>query len=167
MKVINTALWAMAPVVFFTGCTSTHQTGPGGESAGVSGGARTAKTLQEESSVCNPHCEQVAYSYKMDPNKLHPLQLRPAEAASLKAALGSTPVSGNPDTLHLHADAINGQLVFLPDSPTDPSRDSHLSGSEITLRNPQASSSAAVKVVPTPAALELMRHMETNSGPSQ
>ncbi|PYU20831.1 MAG: hypothetical protein DMG30_19805 [Acidobacteria bacterium] len=155
MQIIKIALWAMAPITFLVACTS-QPPAPG------AGGAAPTKTLQEESSLCNPHCEQVAYSYKTDPNTSRPLQLRSSEAASLKAALSSTPASGNRDTLHLHADAINGQIVFLPDSPNDPTRDSHLSGSEISLlRNPQAGSSSAVKVAATPAALQLIRQRET------
>ena len=164
MKAINFRLLTIVTALCLTGCTSTRTSGPGGGNTGTEGGVQT-KNLDEESSLCNPHCEQVAYSYKTDPNKVRSLQLRAAEAASLKAALGSTPVSGNPDTVHVHADAINGRLVFLPDSRTDPSRESHLSGNEVSFRNPQANS-AAVKVVPTPAALELMRERETGPSPS-
>ena len=125
------------------------------------------QTLQSETQLCNPHCEQVAYSYKTDPNTFHPVGLGPAEAASLKAALESTAVSGNSEKFHVHADAIKGQLVFLPDSPNDPTRESHLSGEEISMRNPKAGSSPAVKIVPTPAALELLRQKETHTGGSQ
>jgi hypothetical protein len=165
MKTIEIAICAIAPILFFFGCTSGRQTNPNTGNTRISESTQS-KTLADESSLCNPHCEQVAYSYKTDPNKFRPLQLRAAEASSLKASLASTAVSANADTLHVHADAINGQLVFLPDSPTDPSRESHASTNEVLLRNPRASSSA-VKVIPTPAALELLRQRETAAGPSR
>lgn len=165
MQAINFRLWAIVTALVLTGCRSTHQPGSIGGSITAAGGVQT-KNLDEESSLCKPHCEQVAYSYKTDPKNVHSLQLRAAEAASLKAALGSTTVSGNSDAVHIHADAINGRLLFLPDSSTDPTRDSHLSGNEISFRNPQANS-AAVKVVPTPGALELMRQRETQANSPQ
>lgn len=160
MKAIDFHLLTIATALCLTACTSPAS-GPGAGKMGTEGGVQT-KNLDQESSLCNPHCEQVAYSYKTDPNKVRSLQLRGAEAGSLKAALGSTPISPNPDTVHIHADAINGRLVFLPDSRTDPTRASHLSENEVSFRGPQASS-AAVKVIPTPAAMELMRERETGA----
>ena len=161
MKAIDFHLLTIVTALCITACTS-RGAGPGAGKTGPEGGVQT-NNLDQESSLCNPHCEQVAYSYKTDPNKVRSLQLRAAEAGSLKAALGSTEIAPNPDTVHIHADAINGRLVFLPDSRTDPSRESHLSGNEVTFRSPQATS-AAVKVIPTPAAMELMRERETGAG---
>ena len=160
MKAIDFHLLTIVTALCLTACTS-RASRPGAGHTGAEGGVHT-KNLDQESSLCNPHCEQVAYSYKTDPNKVRSLQLRAAEAGSLKAALGSTLISGNPDTVHIHADAINGRLVFLPDSRTDPSRESHLSGNEVSFRSPQATS-AAVKVMPTAAAVELMRERETGA----
>ena len=117
MQIIKIALWAMAPITFLVACTS-QPPAPG------AGGAAPTKTLQEESSLCNPHCEQVAYSYKTDPNTSRPLQLRSSEAASLKAALSSTPASGNRDTLHLqddvaaHDELLVGKRNLPPPEPT-------------------------------------------------
>jgi|SRR5882672_1523646 len=155
MRTINCTLWFLAALVWWTGCTANHLSTP-------ALGETQDKTLQSEAQLCNPHCEQVAYSYKTDPNTFHPIGLGPTEAASLKATLESTAVSGNSEKLHVHADAIKGQLVFLPDSPSDPTRESHLSGELISMRN-ISGSSPAIRIVPTPAALELLRQKETRT----
>lgn len=130
-----------------------------------SGSARndgSGPSLQEKNPLCNPHCEGIAYVHVGNPGQSRPLQLQSAEESSLKAALSSTPASGDQGTLHIHADARNNQLVFLPDSSSDPNRSSHLSGDEISLSNTQRNS-AAVKVVATPAAVQLLKQREVGS----
>jgi hypothetical protein len=162
MRNIKPVLVGVA-LLCLVGCTSNRQ-----PSGNVGTEPEITKTnLEIETRLCEPHCEQIAYSYKADPNSPHPLTLQPAESESLKAALESTPASATGDKLHLHADAIDGKLVFLPDSPKDPGRATHVAGGEISLRNAKAASSEAVRVVPTPAALELMRHRETASNSHQ
>jgi hypothetical protein len=138
------------------GCKSNPSSGSAGNNG--SGSA----SLQDKNPLCNPHCEGIAYVHVGNPGQSRPLQLQSAEESSLKAALSSTPASGDRETLHIHADARNNQLIFLPDSSNDPNRSSHLSGDEISLSNTQKNS-AAVKVVATPAALQLLKQREVNT----
>ena len=117
----------------------------------------TQITLADKSQLCNPHCEEMAYSLKKDPNSKMPVQLSPSEEGSLKSAMTKTSVPAGKQTAHIHADAVSGKLVFTPDNPTDPTRDSHPSNNDIVLHNPNAANSSPVTVVATPAALKLMK----------
>ena len=157
------ALWLLVLIAGFAGCQAGDQ-----HSSSRSGSDTTQKAANSDiAALCNPRCEEVAYSKRMDANDFRPVGLRPAEAASLGAALSSTDVSGDPDKIHIHADAIKDQLVFLPDGRNDPTRESHVSGSEISIRNPKTGPSAGVKVVATPAALQLLGQREAQRVPSQ
>lgn len=116
-------------------------------------------------SVCKPICEGQVYAKRMDTpggvgSKWQGIALSPAETASLKTAMTDTKVSGDQQKLHVHADVANGQLVFSPDRTPEPA---HISGNEPEVsfgKNAPATSSLPVKVVGSPAAVQLMRQRE-------
>jgi len=84
------------------------------------------------------------------------LNFTPKESEGLKQALKSTPVTGAGDTMHVHADAQDGQLAFTTEKVQDPT---HLTGKEpeITIGMPNSPhSSIPVKLVATPAAIKLL-----------
>jgi hypothetical protein len=159
----------LALVVYVAGCiacnssnssngiSSRESSSPSGQAAGDT----TNPNLFTKTSLCNPVCEVVAYSQRRtDLGAQRTIGLLPEESASLKSALKSTGVSGNANTLHVHADAARNQLSFTADSPNDPTRESHVSNpdTQVVLTNPRgASSSSPVTVVTTPAAMQLLR----------
>ena len=70
--------------------------------------------------------------------------------------MANAQTNGSEDKLHLHADAVGGQIVFTGDKD----HDEHVSGSEpeVSLGNQNpATSSKPVKVLVTPAALKLLQ----------
>lgn len=125
------------------------------------GGVQSARV----ESVCKPICEGQVYAKRMDNtggvgSKWQGIALSPAETASLKTAMTDTKVFGDPQKVHVHADVANGQLVFSPDRTPEPA---HVSGNEPEVsfgKNAPATSSLPVKVVGSPAAVQLMRQRE-------
>jgi hypothetical protein len=113
----------------------------------------------DSSSLCTGDCEGVAYSKiinRGDPG-WNNLRLQPEETDSLKHALRTTPANGTADRTHIHADAVNGKLMFSSENPPDPT---HVAGGEpqISFDTGKAQTpSAAVKIVATPAAAKLLR----------
>ena len=71
MKAIDFHLLTIVTALCLTACTS-RASRPGAGNTAAEGGVQT-KNLDQEDSLCNPHCEQVAYSYKTDPNMVRSL----------------------------------------------------------------------------------------------
>lgn len=109
--------------------------------------------------LCKGNCEGVAYIKVIHHGDQgwSPLNLKPEEKDSLKHTLMNTRTSGASDKLHVHADAVDGRIVFSSDNTQDPT---HVSGSEpqiaVGTQSPPASSIAA-KLVATDNAKKILR----------
>jgi hypothetical protein len=82
--------------------------------------------------------------------------LRADEVNSLKAAMVKTETNGDESKLHVHADVVDGRLVFREDQD----HDAHVSGNEpeVSLGNQTpATNSKPVKILATPAALKMLQ----------
>lgn len=117
----------------------------------------------DDSSLCQGGCEGVAYAKRGNSSDSgwNALTLRPEETASLKHTMETTRVNGTVDKTHIHADAVNGQLVFSSDSAQDPT---HVSGGEPEVSfggGKPGTTSLAVRVVATPAAAKILQQRST------
>jgi hypothetical protein len=88
--------------------------------------------------------------------------LRAEEVNSLQSALADTHTTGAEGKLHVHADVVDGRLLFRADQD----HDEHVSGvePEVSLGNQNPSTtSRPVKIIGTPAALKLLQERAQSS----
>jgi hypothetical protein len=149
----------LVTIVACIGCKGSKQAGNGIQTATPSGSADSTSSASADPSVCRGNCEGVAYSKIIDLGGHTPndLRLHPSEESSLKSTMKATRVTGSADDTHIHADAVNGELVFTPEDNQDPT---HVTGTEpkVSVENRKlVTPSLAVRVIASPAALRLLQ----------
>jgi len=90
------------------------------------------------------------------PQEWRKTPLRAEEVNSLQRALVDTRTTGAEDKLHVHADVVDGRLLFRADQD----HDEHVSGlePEVSLGNQNpATTSKPVKIIASPAALKVLQ----------
>ncbi len=141
------------------GCTKQNGNTP---ENGSSGGGSNPRTKHITEACITSPCEGEVFMKKLDlPNGPNPqgwrkTPLRAEEVNSLQRALTDTQTTGAEDKLHVHADVVDGRLLFRADQD----HDEHVSGvePEVSLGNQNpATTSKPVKIVATPAALKLLQ----------
>ena len=122
---------------------------------------------RSDQTACEPDCEGPPTMFDKRVN--HPegtlLTLTPIENSGLKQALKETPTTGAAGTAHVHADVVNGQLVFTSDRAQDAT---HVATDdpEIAIGTPNSpKASVPVKLVATAAAKRLLEQRVRASTP--
>lgn len=150
---------------FTLGCTTGNGNKPSNGPSDGSGNPRAKHVT--EACVTSP-CEGEVFMKKLNTPNTPDLQqwrktpLRAEEVSSLQHALTDTNTTGAEDKLHVHADVVDGQLLFRADQD----HDEHVTGvePEVSLGNQNpATTSRPVKIIATPAALTLLQERAQSS----
>ena len=114
-----------------------------GDGANSGANGNDSLTTANTASDCTQHCTDVARVLKTN--------LSPEESGSLAGAIHATHVGTN---AHIHADVVNGRLIFTREDQPDP-KHLPLSTAPAIYWNPE-SPSARVRIVASPAAAQLL-----------
>jgi hypothetical protein len=117
--------------------------------------------------ACEPDCEgpPTMFDKRVNHSEGTLLTLTPIENSGLKQALKETPTTGAAGTAHVHADVVDGQLVFTSDRAQDVT---HVAADdpEIAIGTPNSpKASVPVKLVATAAAKRLLEQRVRASTP--